>query len=575
MRLPQYLLIILIIYCWFHNMGTISSKHRVDQVRKRFLKDYQQTCLSLPFIQRYLEKLQNLTLTTNDEDKKKKKYAIFVFHDSQKARIGGLGDRFVGLISVFFYALRTNRILLIEDSSGMISEYFTPYPYYHSHMHNNNNNNNNQSISWSNWQLWSQLQEHIIPDNRKQYQYCINPKPKMWNCALEYEDHSQLFDFNSRYDLIRFRLNRGYLCRWLLHPTTFPHTYQSLLSIITPDSTSSIMTHNLTTSNLLLWNGCILRTLLWPTTKLWNQVKHYYNQTTTTTATSTPSTQQRFVKSEIPYPYDYYHQIGIHFRCGDHASYGYATIPIDPQYRACHVINYTLIDKLRNSHTINTSWHGTRAIEEWSASSPIDVAICALQRSNALTLMKNKIQRSLSAMPMHHHHHHHHHVVFYIASDSDQASKQIHQILTHQLDHYTLPNLTLPPTNQTNITWAYDIRTSPPGCHIDYNRSTLCSAETLFYWFLLAISDEFIVQSHTEEDGEVYPVSSFSRTALWYRLPPTLSSSLIYNRKHSQRFEDYVYYAENCTASSMKMSQKGQLGQTAQGPWVCTGDDIY
>jgi hypothetical protein len=86
-----------------------------------------------------------------------------------------------------------------------------------------------------------------------------------------------------------------------------------------------------------------------------------------------------------------------------------------------------------------------------------------------------------------------HFLMYYISSDNALSSNQI--------------------IRTTNYNFSL---LSPPGCHLEHDRSWDCFSVTTKYWFMMSLSQVIIVQEVAE--STIYPVSSYSRYAGIYGL---------------------------------------------------------
>lgn len=289
----------------------------MESVKSSFFSRYEDTCLSFPMISEYLHSLHEAT-----SPQEKRKYAVFVFQDNARAKIGGVGDRYAGLVTSFVWAMRSNRIFLVEDVSGSLSEYFSPIPAsiyrllrkrghssgetikrrHHRHhklsLYEAHNLYLNSTLNltteaapklWSDWKsIFPEFSERGL---KSTHLYCVNPRSRAHFCAL---DDASLYN---DVDLVCIRSNRAYLCRWALHPHLPAH--QELKDIFGNHS----VRYNSVQFNETNWEtlaGCILRTVLWPTPAIWKQTQSVYDQY---------STDGIQIKS----------QLGLHFRCGNHS----------------------------------------------------------------------------------------------------------------------------------------------------------------------------------------------------------------------------------------------------------------
>ena len=158
------------------------------------------------------------------------RYAIFVLHEN--SYLGGLGDRLGGLVSAVAFALRTNRTFLVQGD-GAFLESFRPY-----HPHNTN-------LTWKDWS-WSGFSQSFQSTHSHATLGCINPKPGMVHCALDNDVPQQI---------VRIRLNRAYLCRWVELTKTMANSEVRAMGITS-------------TSDLFKVAGCMMRMAMWPTDKV-------------------------------------------------------------------------------------------------------------------------------------------------------------------------------------------------------------------------------------------------------------------------------------------------------------------
>eukprot|EP00981_Chlorochromonas_danica_P007469 scaffold1754_cov180-Ochromonas_danica.AAC.25 len=418
------------------------------------------------------------------------KYFIFVYHDRHVDN-GGLGDRLAGLITVFFYALRTNRTLLIEGDVAL-QKAFQPYFKSSSHL---------SKVTWEDWK-WAGWQDSFV--NEMVNVHCINPRPGHRHCALE-DSHQKKWE-NSK--VIRYYGNRVYLCRWLFsQDVVLQSELRELWRILSPtekkskrhDNTTKInssSTANSTNSssgvggdgsgsegawqkqdvNLYEIAGCALRSLLHPTDLLWN--------------TSMELIKPALLKEDrkqIQEAFPPLRLVSTHFRCGDSS---FTSNQINPQ---C-VFN------------TSTTWQGTSFSDDHSMDSPVDLAQCAKQ-----------FLPSNNSLPSHRM------VLLYVASDSPWSSQQV----VEKADY----NLIVQPSER---------------CHVDLLRDAsilhICATQTFSQWFLLGLSDFLITQgllkqiaannAYEDQPNHIFlvnqltgydkdvqaPISAFSRFASIYSL---------------------------------------------------------
>jgi hypothetical protein len=324
-----------------------------SMIQQQFVKQFQDTCSKYPFVNRFISKLED----PGD------RYLMFVF-DEQGLNNGGLGDRFAGLLSAVAMALRFNRTLLIRDSRGF-SKYFRPY-------HPEDIHNNTPKYLWDDYLQWTNYDVSLANHDATEYDlyFCINNNyMRSSACSMENGDVPQ--------PIILLRSNRVYLCRYDRNPETA--AFQEM---------KALLGENATTTNLYEASGCMLRLALWPTQQLWKDTdKSYfediyskiltgdhvfnYNSRRRTLLRSSgdeivhsprPRKSKRLkgrrslkfdlVDSVTPFednvfyppsPFvPVFHQIGIHFRCGDR-SYSGAHSEWDCIYDPAHPSNNDML----------------------------------------------------------------------------------------------------------------------------------------------------------------------------------------------------------------------------------------
>ena len=252
------------------------------------------------------------------------RYAIFVLHE--RSYLGGLGDRLGGLISAFSFAMRTKRTFLIEADKSF-QESFTPY-----HPIQKDTDTADGTIkTWSNLS-WTGYSEELHSTHSTVTMNCINPKPREIKCALDSDKPEQV---------VRIRLNRSYLCRWLT------------AGCINAEAELKLMGLN-SSSDLLEASGCMMRLVMWPTSTLWERV---YQEMSFSSFSSSSSYSSKVVLYPI---------ISMHFRCGD--------------------LNF----KGKKDGSKDTScmyselWHGVDFGDARSMDSPIEMSTCGKVVLNSL-----------------------------------------------------------------------------------------------------------------------------------------------------------------------------------------------
>lgn len=294
-----------------------------------------------------------------------RKYAIFIFDDEQrKARIGGLGDRWAGLVSTFFWALRTNRTFLIQDNYGLLSAY----------LHCQTRILCSTSFLISLWMLvtiHTSINGQIGVGQDFKNEQIITTLLTTINtvsihaaeCALD-GDNPGLDHFS----IVRMRTNRAYLCRWAENVKSAAYT-----------ELKQQLHYNHSADDLYAWAGCALRSVLWPTNKLWKEVDKLFDNNNHHHHSSSNDHNGK--------------RIAVHFRCGDHA-----------------------YDKTQPNLTTDTcivqsgrAWQGVSPLEEVSLASPVDIGNCAVNHLKHLKSHQS-VNATLSSL---------------IASNSDNAAQQI------------------------------------------------------------------------------------------------------------------------------------------------------
>lgn len=231
--------------------------------------------------------------------------------------------------------------------------------------------------------------------------------------------------------------------------------------------------------------------------------------------------------------------------------------------------------------SIKEVWNGTFAVDEFSLESPITHGYCAASLARQIELSKlysphNRPLKkenitgsnSLSKKDQ---------TIIYIASDSNEASLQIKSTITQYLKASSMHHV------KTIMT--------PPGCHVDYNHTTKCIKVTILYWFALAVSDDYVLQSYnyTTENNEVTNISlassSFSRYAMIYglqnyrkvhyydtaniKVPPLMIQGDVCKSDQTEKSR----HRDNLNSRYSELDKV--VSKLPQGNWVCTGGLIY
>lgn len=334
----------------------------IHNARKEFTRQYQDKCLKYPWLVDYIKELYRVRgfdpraskpplrrskMTKHFHFWEKEvlsqpyprpvnngqRFAVSIFqaNDAKIAR-KGIGDRFAGILSVFFWALRSGRTFLVQDEIGLISNLFRPVPLYVLNKSPNSAATYETTLTSSpKWGNWSWAGYDYGRHGFVNFTDCVDAEihPKPTPCKFQYSD-----SWPDK-DVVRISSNRCWLCSWLEDRTS--EVYHDMQRLFFFDKHKS---------NLFEWAGCALRTVLWPTHLMWQRMDQYYD--------------------DILRKRDTLVQIGTHFRCGDNAfSSGY-------DRSAC------VVEK-------GKPWKGIRPVTDSTATTPIDLATCArgiLEQSN-------------------------------------------------------------------------------------------------------------------------------------------------------------------------------------------------
>ena len=198
-----------VVYCFFFKTSSSSSlfgSFSRSGARQRFEQKFLETCSKYPFVDQYVNSLKY----------PRKQYVIFVFHETGMGGNGGLGDRLGGMITALAFALRTNRTFLIVGDRAFEDSF---QPFQPSLLLTSNNRGvratgseekkKNKEITWANWD-WSGW-EKSFATNMTFNKQCVNPKPSNIGCALDKDV--------PEFQVVKFRGNRAYLCRWSIKPS--------------------------------------------------------------------------------------------------------------------------------------------------------------------------------------------------------------------------------------------------------------------------------------------------------------------------------------------------------------------
>lgn len=218
-------------------------------MREMFHQSFDDRCRKYSFVEEYLANLK----------KPSNRFLIFVYHE-KGLKNGGFGDRLGGLLTAFAHAIRFKRTLLMKASNGFY-DYFQNY-----HPHNNTAYSWENWRDWSGYQVWKDKHPEFTSNNRELWEYDLSSCVSNWEekfpesvsrrCAM---DDGDVF-----HPVIRMASNRAYFCRWQ-NRTDLP-SHSLALSALNLENAGD------------LWeaSGCILRLLMWPTDRLWQEVDQAY-----------------------------------------------------------------------------------------------------------------------------------------------------------------------------------------------------------------------------------------------------------------------------------------------------------
>lgn len=459
-----------VLFALFNSAAFARLSSYTEYLREKFDHKFDKSCQKYAFIDRYLKLW---------EDDSVHDYVAFVFHEhgQTSGAGGGLGDRLGGLLTAFAFAIRTNRKFIVQSDDSELAQLFRPIPTPQKNLHTEG-----KEKSWSDWKWLSW--EHSFGQNLTNLR-CVNPNRWSQHCALDSTDTGKAFR------VIRYAGNRCYMCRWL--------------KLANSDEQMKHLKESLGidwNTNLYELAGCLLRMALHPTDLMWEKVDSFLNSINIHGADLS---------------YGPFHQIGVHFRCGDSSFDESSHAHPNPE---CY-------------WSPDVPWHGTNFGDDQTMDSPLDLARCVNQSAHSIHKRDNILpsNRTLAHVgnltrPLEVAHHgsgreeiRHHHsgdkrLVVFVASDNVHSAKQI----------------------STNI--GDPIILLPKGsCHIDMKTAegkASCAENTLVQWFSLSLSDFLITQEMEMQTNTVYsdpvtdqeefkrrspaPISAFSRYAVTYGL---------------------------------------------------------
>jgi hypothetical protein len=386
------------------------------------------------------------------------RFVVFVFQEAN-LKTGGMGDRMAGLLTAAGMAIRYNRTLIIRSQNGL-EKLFRPYippEDEDSLVGLVKYGNGSHDLDWARYNLSYENRE----ETELNISYCINHSAYL----NPMENKCAHLGINPEQQIIVFRGNRCYLCYWYMNKQA--KARHQLIRAIGGKGRYD---------DLYRVAGCLLRLTLWPTDYFWSKVdeayqKHYQfllqmNLLPTSIDKSRPL---EFSRSILPK-----YVFTLHFRCGDAA---WKAKPIEycqHSFRYNHNISNSPIQKLR----FNIPPHEESPNMVYGT--PDTIARCARER--LLGLLGDEASQKQPVYTK---------VAVNLLSDNIGSYNQMNNILQWK-----------------NLVQA------PHTCHIDLDHSFECLADTTVYWFIMAMSDYFVVPSNDEN----VPVSGFSRYAAVYGL---------------------------------------------------------
>ncbi|KAJ1411529.1 hypothetical protein B484DRAFT_455589 [Ochromonadaceae sp. CCMP2298] len=575
--------------------------------RSRFEEKFHRRCSKYPFVEQWLDTLQ----------RPRHNFFIFVFSEGGNSG-GGMGDRLAGLISSAAYALRANRTLLVQGDRAFEAS-FRPYSANLTWTGTNGTAGNvtddaDDGYSWRSW-AWSNWSPEVAFSRANLSSLnCVNPRADELHCSL---DHVSQLD---SYRVVKYYGNRCWLCRWALKPSLgLGPELQRVLGLGAGTDLYEVA-------------GCLLRLAIWPTDALWEalddslreQLKVHSKRrglpsvpseprtgsspsssslASANTSSSSPSSSGGSVSGYSPGSgavsasasatggaggvvaaaeatavgsvggaqwgvASISRQVGLHFRCGDTSfgvrkkvgSKGQPPHSPPPLSDRDSKISKSTLQKIRKppvKPSVNlecvfstaAEWNGTSFDDDKAMDSPLDHAQCARQLlgmgEGGEGMGEGGAGRGVGAgvgavdvLDRD--------ALAYIASDHGASSSQINHTLA----------------------WPFSI--SPPQpCHMDLQRSDLCTLSTSLHWFMLAQSDAIVMQamapptwdnllnspetSHLPQYPEPAPISGFSKYAAIYSLS-----------------EGVIWYGRGC-----RQANTTRLSYETHGNWLCDTRKIF
>lgn len=464
-------------------------------MRERFEKSFEDKCLKYPFVQRWINKLENPG----------GRYYTFVFQDDHWNN-GGLGDRIGGLLNAISTSLRTNRQLFVT-SSNRFHELFRPY-----HPTDIRKPTNESKYSWDRktWKKWTDWEEGWSENDEFELDlyWCINcPAWRNKICGLDDGDTSM--SHNEPY--VKLRGNRAFICKWALHPELGAHKQlkKKVFNVT-----------NMEEVNLFEAAGCMMRLAMWPTDRLWAVVTEELETQMGGQVRDEGGLMQAWGDKNAV-------QIAAHFRCGD-----YSYIKKEQYNDACRH-DITLDEPIAEGEVESEERQKKRAGESpyMPSGPPNMLGSCVGELvynhtvlKQDLTVRKSDSQVEAAIQK-----------VRSAAGHADRRRRDLHRKRSRRLrglsdDVASEEPVALVYITSDNPSSAAQIREyaekkyagrkriptilAPKGCHVDLDQSFDCSLLTITQWLILSNSDYIVTQ--TDKVGS--PISAYSRYAAIYGL---------------------------------------------------------
>jgi hypothetical protein len=419
-----------------------------DVLRPKFYREFTQMCSKYPFYHNYLN---NLKYPPG-------RFVVFVFQEAN-LKTGGMGDRMAGLLTAAGMAIRYNRTLIIRSQNGL-DKLFRPF------LPREDEKRLSNVIQYGNgsygldWARYKRSYERVDATELDLY-FCINHsaiKNKMeGKCAPSGKDPSQ--------PIILFRGNRCYMCHWYMNKRAAAR--KQILHAIGGNGRDD---------DLYRVAGCLLRLALWPTDYFWSKVDEAFNRHYDELKAKKviANTNERYVTLEYHLSLIPKYVFTLHYRCGD------ATWKLRKPVEYCqHSFLYNKTNARFQKVRYNIPPHEESPNMVYGT--PDTIARCA--RQMLLDLTKNMNASTEHNLPI--------------------DTKVAVNLLSDNIGSYT---------QMYNIIQWQNLVRAPHTCHIDLDHSFECLVDTAVSWFIMAMSDYFVVPSNDDN----VPVSGFSRYAAIY-----------------------------------------------------------